>query len=91
MKKFHTVFEDLEAIANVVTTENDEEETLRKKVKDADLLIICYTQVTRKVLKSAKKLRGVLKWGVVLRISTLMLLPREEFLSFVARVMAPTQ
>lgn len=64
MKMFHTVFEELEAISNFLTTENDEEETLRKEVEDADLLIVSYAQVTRKVLKSAKKLKGVLKWGV---------------------------
>lgn len=55
MKTFHTVFKELEAIANVVTTKNDDEETLRKEVEDADLLIVCYAQVTRKVLKSEKE------------------------------------
>jgi D-3-phosphoglycerate dehydrogenase len=33
-------------------------------VKDADLLLMCYTPVTGNVIRSASKLRGIVKYGV---------------------------
>ena len=64
MKILQTVFGELEDLANVVTTDNDAEETLVQETGDADLLIVCYAPVTRKVLQAATELKAVLKWGV---------------------------
>ncbi len=41
MKILQTVIGELEAIANVVTTDNDAEEALVQETGDADLLIVC--------------------------------------------------
>ena len=45
MKMLHTVFEELEVIAYVVTTKNNAEETLWKKIENANLLILCYVEM----------------------------------------------
>jgi D-3-phosphoglycerate dehydrogenase len=40
------------------------EETLIAAVRDADLLLMCYTPVTARVIAAAGKLRGIVKYGV---------------------------
>ncbi|UWP92338.1 C-terminal binding protein [Aliiroseovarius crassostreae] len=40
------------------------EEDLIAEIRDADLLLMCYTPITRKVIASAPKLRGIVKYGV---------------------------
>ena len=40
------------------------EDELAKEVSDADLLLMCYTPVTARVIEGAKKLRGIVKYGV---------------------------
>jgi len=40
------------------------EDALCAAVADADLLLMCYTPVTRRVIESAKRLRGIVKYGV---------------------------
>ncbi len=40
------------------------EEGLIAAVQDADLLLMCYTPVTRRVIEAAPKLRGIVKYGV---------------------------
>ncbi|WP_428688576.1 C-terminal binding protein [Roseibium sp.] len=40
------------------------EADLIREVADADLLLMCYTPVTRKVIEAAPKLRGIVKYGV---------------------------
>lgn len=40
------------------------EEVLAAAVRDADLLLMCYTPVTARVLEAASKLRGIVKYGV---------------------------
>lgn len=40
------------------------EDVLCEAVSDADLLLMCYTPVTRRVIEAAPRLRGVVKYGV---------------------------
>ncbi|CAH1681314.1 D-3-phosphoglycerate dehydrogenase [Hyphomicrobiales bacterium] len=40
------------------------EESLMREVADADLLLMCYTPVTARVLAAAPKLKGIVKYGV---------------------------
>ena len=40
------------------------EEALIAAVRDADLLLMCYTPITRRVMEAAPKLRGIVKYGV---------------------------
>jgi len=41
-------------------TEND----LLREIKDTDLLLTCYTQIKDRLLKEAKRLKGIVKYGV---------------------------
>jgi D-3-phosphoglycerate dehydrogenase / 2-oxoglutarate reductase len=40
------------------------EEELTKKVRGADLLLMCYTPVTARIIAAAEKLKGIVKYGV---------------------------
>lgn len=40
------------------------EDTLIAATSDADILMMCYTPVTRRVIEAAPKLRGIVKYGV---------------------------
>ena len=40
------------------------EEELLKQVRDAELLLMCYTPVGRRVIEAATKLKGIVKYGV---------------------------
>lgn len=40
------------------------EDELVEAVRDADLLLMCYTPVTARVISEAKKLKGIVKYGV---------------------------
>ena len=40
------------------------EDQLVAEVKDTDLILMCYTPITRRVIAAAPKLRGILKYGV---------------------------
>lgn len=64
MKILHSVWEELQSLGDVKVTENDDEDTLVRAVTDADLIIICYAPITRRVIKAGKKLKAILKWGV---------------------------
>jgi D-3-phosphoglycerate dehydrogenase len=59
------IINDLAAVADVAKCENNKEETLVKAAKDADLIMVsCFTSISAAVLKSAKNLKAVLKYGV---------------------------
>ena len=60
----HSVLSELNALGKIVVIENDDEDTLIQAVADADLIVICYAKITRKVIKSGKQLKAILKWGV---------------------------
>ncbi len=40
------------------------EDQLIAEVEDADLLLMCYTPITARVISSARRLRGIVKYGV---------------------------
>ena len=40
------------------------EDELIEHISDADLILMCYTPITRKVIEAAKKLKGIVKYGV---------------------------
>ena len=40
------------------------EAELAREVADADLLLMCYTPVTPRVIESAPRLKGIVKYGV---------------------------
>ena len=40
------------------------EDELAREIVDADILLMCYTPITAKVIASAKKLKGIVKYGV---------------------------
>src|SRR5882724_12096000 len=40
------------------------EDELIREVSDADLLLMCYTPITDRVLSGAKRLKGIVKYGV---------------------------
>ena len=48
----------------VLLREGVSEDALCAAVRDADLLLMCYTPVTARVIESAAKLRGIVKYGV---------------------------
>ena len=41
-----------------------DEDVLVQAVHDVDLLLMCYTPITRRVIEAASKLRGIVKYGV---------------------------
>lgn len=60
-----SALEDLGKIADVVTAESNDEETLARDARDADLIIVsCFTSITARVIESAWKLKGIVKYGV---------------------------
>src|ERR1051325_3457566 len=48
----------------VTLPERVTEDELAREVSDADLLLMCYTPVTRRVITEAKRLKGIVKYGV---------------------------
>ena len=48
----------------VLLREGVSEDALCAAVREADLLLMCYTPVTARVIESAAKLRGIVKYGV---------------------------
>jgi D-3-phosphoglycerate dehydrogenase / 2-oxoglutarate reductase len=48
----------------VTLPEGVTEEQLAARVADADLLLMCYTPITARVIQAAPRLRGIVKYGV---------------------------
>jgi D-3-phosphoglycerate dehydrogenase len=48
----------------VLLPESVPEDVLVDAVRDADLLLMCYTRITARVIDSALRLRGIVKYGV---------------------------
>ena len=44
--------------------ENVTEEELQCELSDTDLLLMCYTPITRRLIEAADKLKGIVKYGV---------------------------
>ena len=64
MKIMQSAWSDLNALGNIIVIESDDEDSLIQAVVDADLVVICYAQITRKIIAAGKKLKAILKWGV---------------------------
>ena len=64
MDMLQNVWPEINALGNVNVTESDDEKTLIQKVSDAELLIICYAQITSRIIEAGKNLKAILKWGV---------------------------
>jgi len=59
------VMQDLTAVADVVRSGNNREETLIKAAKNVDIVIVsCFTTISASVFDKAKKLKAVIKYGV---------------------------
>ena len=59
------IIDELKAIADVIRSENTHEETLARASEDAAFIIVsCFTKITASVIKSAKNLKAILKYGV---------------------------
>src|SRR3989344_1540185 len=56
--------DELRATADVATTERTDEDGLAAAARDATLILTCYTAITAKVIESARKLKGIVKYGV---------------------------
>jgi D-3-phosphoglycerate dehydrogenase / 2-oxoglutarate reductase len=48
----------------VLLPENTSEEELAREAREATLLLMCYTPITRRVIEGAEKLKGIVKYGV---------------------------
>ncbi len=48
----------------VLLPDGASEDELVEAVRDADLLLMCYTPVTARVIEAAKRLKGIIKYGV---------------------------
>src|SRR5258706_4375231 len=48
----------------VLLSDGVNEEALAHELRDAELLLMCYTPVTARVIDSARKLKGIVKYGV---------------------------
>ncbi|MDA5095273.1 C-terminal binding protein [Aliiroseovarius sp. KMU-50] len=48
----------------VLLPDGVDEERLISEIRDTDLLLMCYTPITRRVIEAAPKLRGIVKYGV---------------------------
>ena len=56
--------DELRATADVATTARTDEDGLAAAARDATLILTCYTAITAKVIESARKLKGIVKYGV---------------------------
>jgi D-3-phosphoglycerate dehydrogenase len=64
MKMLQSVWPEINALGEVKVAASDEEDSLIKEVLNAELIIVCYAKITRKVIENAKNLKAILKWGV---------------------------
>ncbi len=64
MKMLQTVWPEINALGEVKVAESDEEDNLIKEVSNAELIIVCYAKITRRVIEVGKNLKAILKWGV---------------------------
>lgn len=48
----------------VILPDSVSEDVLLRETQDADLLLMCYTPITAKVIENARRLKGIVKYGV---------------------------
>ena len=59
------IIDELKSIADVIRSESNHEQTLAREAKNVDLIIVsCFTKISTSVIKSAKNLKAILKYGV---------------------------
>jgi D-3-phosphoglycerate dehydrogenase len=51
-------------LALVLVPDGISEEALAREAQDAEILLMCYTPVTARVIESARRLKGIVKYGV---------------------------
>ena len=56
--------ETLQQVADVITTPHADEAALIEAVRDASLILTCYTNITGPVIEAATNLKGIVKYGV---------------------------
>ncbi len=56
--------DELRAVADVETTGRTDEAGIAEAARDATLILTCYANITAKVIESAPKLKGIVKYGV---------------------------
>ena len=56
--------DDLRRLAQVVTVDVHDKDTLTRQVADADIILTCYEPITAQVIGAAKRLKGIVKYGV---------------------------
>lgn len=59
-----SVMARLSEIADIVTADDDRPETLERFAPQADLIFTCYAPVSAEVIRAARNLRGIVKYGV---------------------------
>ncbi len=64
MDVLSTQLQNLAKIADIVTTDDDQEDAIIDAIRDADLILVSGAHITRRIFEEAKKLKGLLKWGV---------------------------
>lgn len=48
----------------VLLADNVSEKQLEDETRDTDLILMCYTPITSRIIENAKKLKGIVKYGV---------------------------
>ena len=48
----------------VLLPDNVDEDRLLRETRDADLILMCYTPITERIINNAGKLKGIVKYGV---------------------------
>lgn len=51
-------------IADVTLAKNASEENLIEEIKDVDVLMVVYARITERIIDSAKKLKGIVRYGI---------------------------
>ncbi len=54
----------LEKYANVKLAKNTTEDNLAEEVGDVDIIMVVYAKITEKIIDSAKKLKGIVRYGM---------------------------
>jgi len=55
---------ELNKYADVIVLNSTKEEDIISAIKDVDVLMVVYAKITRNIIKSASKLRGIVRYGI---------------------------
>ena len=59
-----SVIDRIKEFGHLVTSENDDVQTLKAHVRDAELVFTCYAPISDEVIAAGTRLRGIVKYGV---------------------------